>query len=123
MNAELKGRLLAFHSSFIVHSSSFIKVDVFEYHVAVKRERVHQGARHIADVNCSGARLLFFFRVIYVNESGTKVKDAKVCAALAHVVAQSFGKAEQAELGGAVRRHVRVAMLSRLRRDVHYVAE
>src|SRR5436309_936509 len=113
----------AFHSSFIVHTSSFIKVDVFEHYVAVERERVHQGARHVPNVNRSGARLLFFFHMIYVNESGAEIEDAKVCSALAQVVAQSFSESEQAELRSTIRRHVRVAMLSRLRRDIHNVTE
>ena len=30
---------------------SCVKIDVFQHHIAVKRERIHQSSRHVGDVN------------------------------------------------------------------------
>src|ERR1043166_8103087 len=61
--------------------------------------------------------------MVHVNETGAEVKDANVGAGFAHVIAQGFRIPKQSKLRSAIRRHVGITMLARLRGNVNDVAK
>src|SRR4026208_2472322 len=62
-----------------------INIDVFQHHLAVERQHIHQRARHVCDVNKTGFWLCLRSSVLDIDQTGTKVEDANVRICVANL--------------------------------------
>src|SRR5207244_8328267 len=74
-------------------------------------------------MNKAGSWFCIWRRLFDIDESWTEIEDPNVRSRFSHMITQAFGITEQTKLCSAVRRHIRIAMLTRLRRNIHDIAK